>query len=145
MLWNLPRVWPEACRINLIQNQFIKMCLDQPWFWSSGSGQSNYTLLFSCLLFTSLVCSANCSRNILHSFRLNLCVTRSDLQPRQGHWCHLSGHGLHGHPQHQLHGEKDPGKSQIQRLGICLDVKQTHESSQMWIHCVSIEGLEQIY
>lgn len=28
----------------------------------------------------------------------------ADLQPCKGHWLHLPGHRLHGHPKHQLHG-----------------------------------------
>lgn len=35
----------------------------------------------------------------------------SDLQPCEGHWCNLSGNWLHGHSEHQLHGEKDSGES----------------------------------
>ncbi len=56
--------------------------------------------------------------------------SRADLQSRQGHRCHLSGHGLHGHPQHQLHGQEDTGDFIFNNC-MCRDRTHRYYSSTL--------------
>ena len=54
--------------------------------------------------------------------------TLSDLQSCQSDRCYLSGHRLHGHSQHKLHGEKDQGESHVNVLVFDLVY---HPSSEL--------------